>query len=302
MALFGRRKDEAQESPWAKEEAERNRVKYFHRFTVPTASLFTARIGILLLAGLLIFREVRAWRVDNKVKNMIPMIVRVNDVGRAEVVRLDTDYIPEEPEVRYQLIALVQRMFSRNGFTLPEAIQVNGAFLVGEAFETWVKQAKEDLKNVAIGKDLRRVRILYCHIDRVAQAKTSNGTRAIVRFATDSLAENGAVIRGSAQGYEAVLDFRIGDWVKTDKQEVRDNWLSWNPLGMRLYRYQVHQYQGADVQLAAGDPGNLTTVPVQMTGGAPGPESVPDVNTAQAYTPVVSPHAPIPGQPTTTAK
>jgi hypothetical protein len=69
----------------------------------------------------------------------------------------------------------------------------------------------------------------------------------VIRFATDDLTENGAVVAGSAKGYEATFDFRVGDWLKTDKPDERKNWTTRNPLGLRLLRYQVQQYQGADV-------------------------------------------------------
>jgi len=270
------------EAPWAKEEAERNRVKFIHRFSMPVVSLFMSRISVLGLVLLVAVQQIRAWRVDSMVKNLMPTVIRVNDVGRAELVRLDGDYIPEEPEVRNQLHALTRRMFDRNGFTLPEAIQVNGAFLVGEAFETWVKQAKADLKSVAAGKDMKRARILYCHIERVSAAKSKEGTRAIIRFATDGLSENGAVAANTAQGYEVVLDFRVGDWIKTDDKDERDKWLGWNPLGIRVHRYQVHPYMGADVPLQVGDPGNVTPVDLPGKTASYAPGSQPDVQTLAA--------------------
>ena len=265
------------ETPWTEEEIQRSRVGWATRFTSPIARLFAQKWGIAGLVLLLLFQQVRMWRMDNVVKNFVPLVVRINDVGKSEVVHLDTAWVPEEPEIRNQIQGLVVRMFARNGFTLPEAIELNGAYLVGEAYRDWVRQAKEDLKLVAGLQSLRRVRILYLQIERVAQAKTPQGTRATVRFATDELTENGAVIANSAKGYEVSMDFRVGDWVKTDDDEARKKWTTRNPLGLRLLRYQVQQYVGTDVPVQ--DATQTVVLPGHTADYAQG--AALDVNTAQ---------------------
>jgi len=265
------------EEPWTAEEVKRSRLSWAAAFTGPTARLFIQKWAIGGLLLLVLFLELRMWRVEGVLKGFKPIIVRVNDVGRSEVVRLDTDFVPEEPEIRNQLQSLVIRMFARNGFTLPEAIELNGSYLLGEAYRLWVKQAKEDLKVVAGQQGLKRVRILYMQIDRVASAKTPAGTRATVRFATDDLTENGAVTPNSAKGYEITMDFRVGDWVKTEDEEIRQKWVVRNPLGLRLMRYQVQQYVGSDVNLSD----SVTPVLLHGTTASYAPGTAPDVNTAQ---------------------
>ena len=266
------------DAPWAEEELQRGRVGWASRYTSPIARLFAQKWIIAGLLALVLFQQVRVWRMDSVVRNFVPLVVKINDVGKSEVVHLDTAWIPEEPEVRNQIQGLVVRMFARNGFTLPEAIELNGGYLVGEAYRDWVKQAKDDLKLVAGLQSLRRVRILYLQIERIAQAKTPQGTRATVRYATDELTENGAVIANSAKGYEVSLDFRVGDWVKTEDDEARKKWTTRNPLGLRLIRYQVQQYVGTDV--AMQDSTQTVLLPGRTADYAPG--TALDVNTAQS--------------------
>lgn len=265
------------ETPWTEEEIQRGRVGWVTRYTSPIARLFAQKWSITGLILLLLFQQVRVWRMDSVVRNFVPLVIRINDVGKAEVVHLDTAWLPEEPEIRNQIQSLVVRMFARNGFTLPESIELNSAYLVGEAYKEWVRQAKEDLKLVAGLKSLRRVRILYLQIERVAQAKSPQGTRATVRFATDELTENGAVVANSAKGYEVSMDFRVGDWIQTEDDEVRKKWTTRNPLGLRLLRYQVQQYVGTDVPLQEG--AQVVILPGNTADYAPG--TAPDVNTAQ---------------------
>lgn len=284
------------EAPWTAEEVKRGRISWASKFTGPTARLFAQKWMIFGALIAVLFQQAIMWRVTGVYKNARPIVVRVNDVGRAEVVRLDTEYIPEEPEVRSQLQALVVRMFARNGFTLPEAIELNGAYLLGEAYRGWVKQAKDDLRIVAGQQGLKRVRILYMQIDRVAAAKTPGGTRATVRFATDDLTENGAVTAGSAKGYEITMDFRIGDWLKTEDEEIRQKWVVRNPLGLRLMRYQVQQYLGSDVQVVD------SVQPINLTGttASYAPGTAPDVNSAQSDQATkglpLAPSMPVPAQ------
>jgi type IV secretion system protein VirB5 len=54
-------------------------------------------------------------------RNLKPIIIRINDVGRAEAVSYDSlEYHPQEAEIRYFLIQFVQAYYGRMRATVKE--------------------------------------------------------------------------------------------------------------------------------------------------------------------------------------
>ncbi len=237
-------------NPYTLEDMKLARAHFVALHATPKTALLLSRFANVLMAMGIVVVLMIHWRQQVDFKRTLPIVVRVNDVGRAEAVRVDEMYIPEEPEVVNSLELLVMRMFSRNPFTLPEAIELNGIYLTGDGLERWVKQAREDLAKAATGNGLKRVRILQCRLENLGQARASSGARAFIRYALDDCDQTGAYRPGTSTGHEIALEFMLGDYVKTTDNDLRQAWVRRNPLGVKVLRYQVTRYQGADVELA----------------------------------------------------
>ena len=238
--------------PFREEDAEISRQSFLRAHMTPKVAILAGKLFNLLLVSLLAYMTFNFVKLQKKLGDMKVMIVRINDVGRAEAVRLDTDYLPQEPELREQMERFVIRYYTKQGFSIPEAIEALPGYMEQGIYDKWRKQAMDDLTQIASGQGLRRVRILSCRIDNPADSKTT-GTTATVRFATDSMTTNGAFAGGIPEGYEAVIRFKIGVYPELKDKDgkgnsVRDQWIVRNPLGMKVSSIEQTRYIGADVE------------------------------------------------------
>jgi type IV secretion system protein VirB5 len=93
------------------ENAKRQFVELYGSSLVMNTYLKLALLLVSLLAlGLLALN----FRTQAAAANMKPLVVRIDDVGRAETVQYDaTAYTPQTPELRYFLTQFVVKHFSR---------------------------------------------------------------------------------------------------------------------------------------------------------------------------------------------
>src|SRR5437762_6198394 len=98
-------------SPKTLENAKRQFVEMYGSALVMNTYLKIALLLISLLAlGLLGLN----FRTQAKYANLKPLVVRIDDVGRAEAVQYDaSSYRPQTPELRYFLTQFVVKHFSR---------------------------------------------------------------------------------------------------------------------------------------------------------------------------------------------
>src|SRR5260370_18819019 len=77
------------------------------------------KITILVLAVMCLTLVALVYRSQNALAAMHPMIVRINDVGRAEAIDYrNFQYRPQEAENKYYLSRWADLYFSRNRFTI----------------------------------------------------------------------------------------------------------------------------------------------------------------------------------------
>lgn len=98
-------------NPKTLESAKRQFVEVYGSALVMNTYLKLALLLVSLLAlGLLILN----FRTQAAATNIRPLVVRIDDVGRAEAVQYDaTTYRPQAPELRYFLTQFVVKHFSR---------------------------------------------------------------------------------------------------------------------------------------------------------------------------------------------
>src|SRR5216110_234444 len=98
-------------NPKTLENAKRQFVELYGSALVMNTYLKIALLLISLLAlGLLALN----FRTQAKYANLKPLVVRIDDVGRAEAVQYDASaYRPQAPELRYFLTQFVVKHFSR---------------------------------------------------------------------------------------------------------------------------------------------------------------------------------------------
>src|SRR5438477_3301435 len=98
-------------NPKALENAKRQFVELYGSALVMNTYL---KIALLLMSLLALGLLALNFRTQAKYANVKPLVVRIDDVGRAEAVQYDASaYRPQAPELRYFLTQFVVKHFSR---------------------------------------------------------------------------------------------------------------------------------------------------------------------------------------------
>ena len=83
---------------------------------VTNTYLKIALLAMALVAAGLIYANIKTARM---VQNFKPLVIRINDIGRAEAVKYDTlGYKPQDAEVKYFLSDFCRLYYGRNRYTI----------------------------------------------------------------------------------------------------------------------------------------------------------------------------------------
>jgi type IV secretory pathway TrbF-like protein len=184
-------------------------------------------IVCLALAGL-VFRSQKA------LASMHPMIVRINDVGRAEAVDYrNFQYRPQEAENKYYLTRWAELYFSRNRFTI-ERDQTNALYFLNG-----------DVQHAVIEKERK---------DNVIPTYTKDGTLPYVDVEVKNIVlddlrqppysariEFEKVYTNPADHTELKRERWTASATYVFRDVVQNNELAVNPLGLTIVRFRADQ-------------------------------------------------------------
>src|ERR1700722_13797740 len=119
--------------------------KYLEQYGEPLVMNTYLKITVLVLCAICLALTALAYRSQNALAGIHPMIVRINDVGRAEAIDYrNFQYRPQEAENKYYLSRWAELYFSRNRFTI-ERDQTNSLyFLNGDVQHAVIEQERKD--------------------------------------------------------------------------------------------------------------------------------------------------------------
>src|SRR5262245_21009458 len=166
--------------------------------------------------------------------NVKPLVIRINDIGRAEAVAYDAaSYQPQPPELRYFLTQFVVKHFSRIRATVQREYPDSLLFLdprladatiaeteQGRRLETFVSNPAEDEVDVLVQN---------VSLSELAQPPF----KAAVTFQKVFYAP-GTRSERRRQTYVAQIDFNLRDRVPNEFVRV-------NPLGLQIAYFRVDQ-------------------------------------------------------------
>jgi len=182
----------------------------------------------LVLAGL-VYRSQRALLAD-----MHPMIVRINDVGRAEAIDYrNFQYRPQEAENKYYLSRWAELYFSRNRFTI-ERDQTDALyFLNGDVQRAVIDQERKDNVIQTYIKDSSLpyvdVEIKNVILDDLRQSPYS----ARIEFEK--------VFTNPADHSEIKRERWTTSVTYVFRENVKNNELAVDPLGLTIVRFRADQ-------------------------------------------------------------
>ena len=93
--------------------------RYLEQYGDPLVMNTYLKVTILVLAVVCMTLAALVFESQRALANMHPMIVRINDVGRAEAIDYrNFEYRPQEAEDKYYLTRWTELYFARNRFTI----------------------------------------------------------------------------------------------------------------------------------------------------------------------------------------
>ena len=112
------------------EHAAKQEYEYFGSTLTTNTAL---KITVLILAIVIAVLSLNTVRISRAAANVKPLVIRVNDVGRADAIAYqDFTYKPQAPEIRYFLTQFVTGYYSRNHKTVAEQY-VNSLYFLDRA-------------------------------------------------------------------------------------------------------------------------------------------------------------------------
>jgi type IV secretory pathway TrbF-like protein len=208
--------------------------RYLEQYGDPLVMNTYLKVTILVLAVVCTALAVLLFRGQMALANVHPLIVRINDVGRAEAIDYrNFQYRPQEAENKYYLTRWAELYFSRNRFTI-ERDQTNSLyFLNGDVQRAVIDQEREDniIANYAKDSSLPFVDVEVENVilDDLRQSPYSARIEFEKIFTNPS---DHTELRREQWTASVTYVFR---------ETVKNNELAVNPLGLTIVRFRADQ-------------------------------------------------------------
>jgi type IV secretion system protein VirB5 len=218
-------------NPKTLENAKRQFVELYGSALVMNTYLKIALVLVSLVAVGLVALN---FRMAAKYANVKPLVIRIDDVGRAEAVQYDaTAYQPQAPELRYFLTQFIIKHFSRIRATVQREYPDSLLFLdprladatiaqneQSRAIETFVTNGTDDEVDIVV--------------QNVSLSELSKPPyKAAVTFQKRFYAP-GTRVERRHQTYVGQVDFVI-------REHVPNEFIRVNPLGVQVTYFRVDQ-------------------------------------------------------------
>lgn len=220
----------SQTSPEITRAAER----YLEQYGDPIVMNTYLKVTILVLAAVSFVLAGLVFKSQRALADMHPMIVRINDVGRAEAIDYrNFQYRPQEAENKYYLSRWAELYFSRNRFTI-ERDQTNSLyFLNGDVQHAVIEEERKDNFIPTYTKEgslpYVDVEVKSVILDDLRQSPYS----ARIEFEK--------VFTNPADHSEIKRERWTASVTYVFRENVKNNELAVNPLGLTIVRFRADQ-------------------------------------------------------------
>ena len=208
--------------------------KYLEQYGEPLVMNTYLKITVLVLCAICLALAALVYRSQNALAARHPMIVRINEVGRAEAIDYrNFQYRPQEAENKYYLSRWAELHFSRNRFTI-ERDQMNALyFLNGDVQRAVIDQERKDNVIQSYVKDsglpFVDVEVKNVVLDDLRQSPYS----ARIEFEK--------VFTNPADHSEVKCERWTATVTYVFRENVKNNELAVNPLGLTIVRFRADQ-------------------------------------------------------------
>jgi type IV secretory pathway TrbF-like protein len=218
----------------ASPEITRAAERYLEQYGDPLVMNTYLKVTILVLVVVCLALAGLVFRSQMALAGVHPLIIRINDVGRAEAIDYrNFQYRPQEAENKYYLTRWTELYFSRNRFTI-ERDQTNALyFLNGDVQRAVIDQERKDniIGNYTKDSTLPFVDVEVKNVilDDLRQSPYSARIEFEKVFTNPS---DHSELRREQWTASATYVFR---------ETVKNNELAVNPLGLTIVRFRADQ-------------------------------------------------------------
>jgi len=211
--------------------------RYLEQYGDPLVMNTYLKITILCLVAVCLALAALAFKSQKALASMRPLIIRINDVGRAEAIDYrNFQYRPQEAENKYYLTRWAELYFSRNRFTI-ERDQTDALyFLNGDVQRAVIAQEQKDKIIQTYRNDSTLpyvdVEVKNIVLDDLRQSPYS----ARIEFEK--------VYTNPADHTELKRERWTASVTYVFRENVKNNELAVNPLGLTIVRFRADQAFG----------------------------------------------------------
>jgi len=208
--------------------------RYLEQYGDPLVMNTYLKVTILVLAGIVVLLGALVYRGQMALASVHPLIVRINDVGRADAIDYrNFQYRPQEAENKYYLTRWAELYFSRNRFTI-ERDQTNSLyFLNGDVQRAVIEQERKDGIIAKYQGDSSLpfvdVEVKNVILDDLRQSPYS----ARIEFEK--------VYSNPADHSELKREQWTASVTYVFREQVKNNELAVNPLGLTIVRFRADE-------------------------------------------------------------
>ncbi len=208
--------------------------RYLEQYGDPLVMNTYLKVTILVLAVVCLALVGLLWRGQKALAGMRPFIVRINDVGRADVIDYrNFQYKPQEAENKYYLTRWAELYFSRNRFTIERDQTSALYFLNGDVQRAVIDQERKDniIPNYLKDGSLPFVDIQVKNIVLDDLRQSPYSARIEFEKVSTNPADQSVLKR---EQWTASVTYVFRD-------QVKNNELAVNPLGLTIVRFRADQ-------------------------------------------------------------
>jgi type IV secretion system protein VirB5 len=222
------------EASMASVEITRAAERYLEQYGDPLVMNTWLKITILVLAVVCLILAGLVFRSQKALASMHPLIIRINQVGRAEAIDYrNFQYRPQEVENKYYLTRWAELYFSRNRFTI-ERDQTDALyFLNGDVQHAVIDQERKDgtISKYSTDSSLPFVDVEVKNVILDDLRQSPYSARIEFERVFTNPADNSVLKR---EQWTASVTYVFRD-------KVKNNELAVNPLGLTIVRFRADQ-------------------------------------------------------------
>jgi type IV secretion system protein VirB5 len=208
--------------------------RYLEQYGDPLVMNTYLKVTILCLVAVCLALAALVYKSQKALINAHPLIVRINDVGRAEAIDYrNFQYRPQEAENKYYLSRWAELYFSRNRFTI-ERDQTNALYFLNS-----------DVQRAVIEQERKDNIILTYRNDSTlpyVDVEIKNVVLDDLRLSPYSARiEFEKVYTNPADHTELKRERWTASVTYVFRENVKNNELAVNPLGLTIVRFRADQ-------------------------------------------------------------